>query len=310
MNIPRQPFVGLTLMSAFGILVADFVPISTDHWLIWAVGLVLIGLVLFRKSNPLMIYAFVGFGFFLIHIFRTTDTPAMRLAQELGERTRTVRVVGIVANEPRIASNGIATFLLDLESIEFEGRAERTNVTLLVHWRGNSEFGDELKLFGAAEPIAPPRNPGEFDMRSYLERQDVRRGLFVRYPEDGALLRKGAGNPILSVAQESRVWLQRAICSGLDDSPDVQNFLGGIALGLRHQTHDDIEEPFQQTGTLHLFAVAGLHVGIVARLLWTLAIVARLSRRLATALIHVYFFTPRSRAFMSPAFGPQSCARS
>src|SRR5205823_10327323 len=36
---------------------------------------------------------------------------------------------------------------------------------------------------------------------------------------------------------------------------------------------------------LHLFAVAGLHVGIVERLLWILATVARLSRKWATALI-------------------------
>src|SRR5438270_962127 len=79
--------------------------------------------------------------------------------------------------------------------------------------------------------------------------------------------------------------MQTAICRGLDDSPQVQSFLSCIALGLRHQTPEDIEEPFQQPGTLHLFAVAGLHVGIVARLLWILAMVARLSRKWATAII-------------------------
>ena len=30
------------------------------------------------------------------------------------------------------------------------------------------------------------------------------------------------------------------------------------------QTPDEVEEQFQQTGTIHLFATAGLHVGIVA----------------------------------------------
>src|SRR5438128_11645324 len=79
--------------------------------------------------------------------------------------------------------------------------------------------------------------------------------------------------------------MQTAICRGLDDSPQVQNFLSGIVLGLRHETPEDIEEPFQQTGTLHLFAVAGLHVGIVATLLWMLAMVLRLSRKWATAVI-------------------------
>src|SRR2546423_2089356 len=71
----------------------------------------------------------------------------------------------------------------------------------------------------------------------------------------------------------------------LDDSLQVQNFLSGIALGLRHQTPENIEEPFQKTGSLHLFAVAGLHVGIVARLLWILAMMVRLSRKWATAVI-------------------------
>ena len=188
-------------------------------------------------------------------------------------------------SEPKLAPNGFATFLFKLRSIEFEGKTLPTDAILLVRWRGNPEFGDELKFFGIAEAIGPPRNPGEFDMRTYLARRNVYRSLFVRYTEDGQLIRHGAGNPILRGAQKSRVWLQSTLCRGLDDSPDVQNFLSGIALGLRHQTPEDIEEPFQQTGTLHLFAVAGLHVGIIARLLWMLAIVARLSRRSATALI-------------------------
>jgi competence protein ComEC len=107
----------------------------------------------------------------------------------------------------------------------------------------------------------------------------------VRYAEDGVVLQHGGGNPILRAAHTSRGWMQATLCRGLEDSPDVQNFISGIALGLRHQTPEDIEEPFQQTGTLHLFAVAGLHVGIVARLLWMLATVARLSRKWAAGLI-------------------------
>src|ERR1044072_6166060 len=122
-------------------------------------------------------------------------------------------------------------------------------------------------------------------MRAYLARHDVRRMLFVRYPEEGALIRQGGGNQILCLAQKSRAWMQNVLCRGLENAHEVKNFLSGIVLGLRHQTPEDIEEPFQQTGTLHLFAVAGLHVGIVAALLWMLAMVARLSRKSAAALI-------------------------
>ena len=285
MNIPRQPFVGLALMAALGIAVADFVSIAPSQWLIWLIALVSIAIVLFWKSNTGLTYLLVGYAFFLLHNFQTGDTPGLRLANELGERMRTVRATGVVASEPRVTANGFATFLFNLDSIEVGGRAERANATISVRWRGNPEVGDELRICGSAGPISPPRNPGEFDMRSYLARRDVRTCLFVRYAEDGVLLKRGAGDPILRTAQRSRAWMQKVICQGLDDSPEVQNFLSGIALGLRHQAPEDIEEPFQQTGTLHLFAVAGLHVGIVARLLWTLAIMVRLPQKWATAII-------------------------
>ncbi|MDQ2824681.1 MAG: ComEC/Rec2 family competence protein, partial [Verrucomicrobiota bacterium] len=186
---------------------------------------------------------------------------------------------------PKVAPSGFATFLLKLKSIELEGKREETSASVLVRWRGSPKFGDELRLFGIAEPMAPPRNPGEFDMLSYLARSDVRRILFVRYVENGTLIRHGGGNPILRAAQKSRAWMQATLCRGLEDAPDVQSFISGIVLGLRHQTPEDIEEPFQQTGTLHLFAVAGLHVGIVARLLWMLATVSQLSRKWSAALI-------------------------
>ena len=285
MLFPRQPFLGLALMAAAGIVAGDFVSVPEFQWLFWTIGFGLIAFAVFWEPNLILTYLLVGCGFLLIHNFRTRDTVGSRLAADLTERPRVVTATGFVTSEPKLAPNGFATFLFELESIEFSGETRSTTATLFVRCRGNPEFGDELKLFGIAEPIAPPRNPGEFDMRAYLARQDVRRNLFVRYAENGALLRKGAGNPILRAAQKSRVWMQSVICRGLEDSPQVQNFLSGIALGLRHQTPEDIEEPFQQTGTLHLFAVAGLHVGIVAQLLWILATVARLSRKWATALI-------------------------
>src|SRR5213594_1702911 len=285
MNTPRQPFVGLALVAVLGITVADFFPIAVSHWWTVAIVFALLAIPLFVWPTLGSTYLFIGAGFFLLHNFRIGDTAGLQLAADLSDRPRVVNAVGFVTSEPKVAPNGFASFLFNLESIQFEGKTRPTYATLLVRWRGNPEFGDELKLFGIAEPIAPPRNPGEFDMRSYLARQDVRRSLFVRYPEDGVSIRKGGGNPILQAAQKSRAWMQTAICRGLDDSPQVQNFLSGIALGLRHQTPEDIEEPFQQTGTLHLFAVAGLHVGIVARLLWILAMMARLSRKWATAFI-------------------------
>src|SRR6266404_5777646 len=285
LNPPRQPFVGLALMAVMGVITAEILPLPSAALIPTAIMPALCILTVACWPRLLATYGIVGAGFFLLHNFQTRSTEGQQLADELGNRPRVVTLTGCVISEPKIAPSGFGTFLLKLKSIELEGRKQSTHAIWQVRWKGVPEFGDELKFFGTAEPIPPPRNPGEFDMRSYLARRDVRRLLFVRYPEGGTLIRHGGGNPIMRAAQKSRAWMQSALCHGLEDAPDVQNFLSGIVLGLRHQTPEDIEEPFQQTGTLHLFAVAGLHVGIVAALLWMLAMVARLSRKWAAALI-------------------------
>ncbi len=285
LRAPRQPFVGLALMAAVGIIGAELVPVGPTALISAAVFLGICILIALCWPKLAATYLIVAAGFFLLHKFATTNTAGQQLADKLGERPRVITAVGCVITEPKIAPSGFATFLLKLKSIELEGKNESTHAVWQVRWKGTPEFGDELKLFGAAEPIAPPRNPGEFDMRAYLARHDIRRMLFVRYAEDGTLINHGGGNPVLHAAQASRTWMQNALCRGLEDAPEVKSFIGGIVLGIRHDTPEDIEEPFQQTGTIHLFAVAGLHVGIVAALLWVLAAIARLSRKRAAAFI-------------------------
>ena len=232
-----------------------------------------------------MVYLLVSGAFFFLHSTRLVDSPGVRLARQLGNESGPVTAVGSVVSEPKVSTRGISSFLLRLDSIEQDGRPIPTNATIAARWRGQAEFGNELRLFGVAEPIAPPRNPGEFDMRSYLARQDVHHGLLVRYPENGRILRSSGGNPIWRASQQSRKWMQSALSRGLEDSPEIHGLISGMVLGARDETPDEIEEQFQQTGTLHLFAVSGLNVAIVAQLLWIIAVAARIPRRWAIALI-------------------------
>ena len=278
----RQPFVGLVLAAVTGIVAADYFSAITGPILFIAILGALAGL---RWSFAPLVFALVGATFFALHSARIANTPGDELVQIAGAETRPANVIGIVTTEPKIEATGNASFLLRLHKARINGQDFQTNATVFVRWRGRPNVGDELALFGTFQPIEPPRNPGEFDMRAYLARRDVKNLFIVRYPENGRILAPGSGFSILRVAARSREWMQRMLSRDLEDSPDVVSLICGTSLGLRHQTHDDIEEPFQQTGTLHLFAVAGLHVGIVARLLWTFAMVLRLPRKVATALI-------------------------
>jgi competence protein ComEC len=278
----RQPFVGLVLAAMIGIVVADYFPaITVSIFLIAIAG----ALAAARWCFAPLVFAVVGATFFVLHSARITNTPADALAQIAGQQPRPANVTGIVTTEPKIEANGNATLLLKLRGAKIENQDVRTDATVFVHWRGRPNIGDELALFGTFQPIEVPQNPGEFDMRAYLARRDVKSLFIVRYPENGRILAPGSRFSVLRAAAHSREWMQRILSRDIENSPNVVGLICGTTLGLRHQTRDDIEEPFQQTGTLHLFAVAGLHVAIVARLLWTVAMVLRLPRKTATALI-------------------------
>ena len=279
---PRQPFLGIAFAAVFGTLLADSWPNHSPGIL---AALAVLGLAGCIAPRTLTVYAVVTLGFYFVHSLRTTDSPGLTLARTIGRQAQPVTIRGIVISEPKMSARGSSSFLVEADGVEVDREAYPCRARVLARWRHTVEFGDEVRLFGTLEEIAGPRNPGEFDAKAYLKRQDVHRALIVRYAENGVVLGRGGGNWIRRAAQKSRRWMQRVIGLGIENSPDVTGAINGMVLGLRHQSLEDIEEPFQQTGTLHLFAVAGLHVGIVARLLWILATAARLSRKWATALI-------------------------
>ena len=281
-NSPRQPLVAAALAAIAGILLAEFVraPLPLLYLL-----LALAAVVALLRPRSSLTFLLVGTAFFALHSTQEINAPGKELSVRLGERARPVTVSGLVASEPKIAPNEFTTFLLQLDSIDLGGERQPCGATVRVRWKGNPGLGDRIELRGLLEAIPPPRNPGEFDLRAYLARHDVHNSVFARYPEDGIILETGSGGFVQRSAARARDWMRATLTRGLEDSSDVAALINGMALGLRHETPDEIEEPFQETGTLHLFAVAGLHVGIVAQLLWILALLLRLPRKAAAALI-------------------------
>ncbi len=280
--------MGVALAAVVGILAAEWsVPALEAPALI--ASLLAAAFCLWRPRQVLA-YLLVAGCFFSLHAAQFFDAPGRKLARKIGERPRPVEVEGAVLTEPKVGNAGFKTFLLKLSAIQLGGKEETSDATVRVRWKGDPEMGDQIHLAGMAEPIPPARNPGVFDLRAYLARQDVFHSIFARYPENGGIVRGSGGNLILRLSTQARDWMQKSLTRGLEDSPQVCALIKGMALGLRHETPDDIEEPFQQTGTLHLFAVAGLHVGIIAQLLWILARLLQLPRNAAAALIIPFLF--------------------
>src|SRR5437763_867817 len=117
---PRQPFVGLALSAATGIALGDLIHLPHPAMVVSGLIAAMFAAFLFWRPHPIGTYLLVGWSFLVLHNVRTTDTPGLWLSARLGERPRVVTATGAVVSEPKIATNGIATFLLRLRSIELE----------------------------------------------------------------------------------------------------------------------------------------------------------------------------------------------
>jgi ComEC/Rec2-related protein len=278
---PRQPFIGMALAAIVGVFAAD-------RFTYPALGLLLMfaaAVVALRRRSAIATYCVVAAAFFSLQAIRQSESAGQRLRKELGDNPVALAAGGIVVSEPKLSTRGMSSFHFRLHWTERDGVRKPSNATLLARYRGDVQYGDELQLFGSAYRMEGPRNPGEFDMRAYLARRDIHHSLVVRYPENGKILSRGGGNRILKAARVSRDWMQNALSRGLEDSPEHHGLISSMVLGLREETPDEVEEQFQQTGTIHLFSVSGLHVGIIGYLLWTIASILRIPRKWAVALI-------------------------
>ncbi len=66
------------------------------------------------------------------------------------------------------------------------------------------------------------------------------------------------------MARGFREWMRRALSEGISEDPDTAAVLHGMLFGERSEMPEAWEEWFRRTGTLHLFAVSGQNVGVLA----------------------------------------------
>ncbi len=142
--------------------------------------------------------------------------------------------------------------------------------------------GDQVIIFGSLVRISPPSNPGQFDFHQYSR---SRSRLVVVHAYFGS-----------SVIVESRVtslhpiWWLSTIRGRFNDlvweyvGPKSAGLASAILLGNREQLTLSRRQEFMQTGTVHLLAISGLHVGILASFFFLLYRFGCTSRRTALLL--------------------------
>ena len=179
---------------------------------------------------------------------------------------RPQQVEGLALSDVESLGN-FARFRLGLERIRpGGGEWAPAKGTLLVTARATAEiaqrrdapyfrYGDRLLIEGRIEE---PPELEEFDYAAYLARQGISEVLDAR---SVTLIREDEGAAFYRSIYDVRRRLAASIAGTV---PEPQAALAQAALlGLRRGIPTELTEAFRRTGTAHLLAISGLHVGIL-----------------------------------------------
>jgi len=284
----RLPFAGLLLSALGGILLAHVLPLGTAASL---AGFGIFLLVWLSRRGELWIFLAAGFAFAALHTWQTRDSTAGLLAKSLGEQPTVVSAVGRAVGHSDGKPGPKTRFLMEVEELELHGKILRPACRILVSAPVEPPlWNDRVTVRGTLRPIPEPRNPGQFDNRAYQARQGVTCELIVKAPSD-IQIEADPGFSIHRLASDCRRWMEATLRVGISGNPLVCELLAGLVLGATSEIPDNLQDQFRQTGTFHIFSVSGLHVGMIAVILWQLLRAFAIDRRACVlAIIPTLFF--------------------
>lgn len=281
---PRLPLLGLALAAVAGILLAEHT--ALDPRIVFLIAAAMLGAALWRGGTIALLVAAAA-AFALAHTWQWQKDPARLLAGALFAEPREVRVVGLLLEEPSESATGSWRAPLHVEKLTIDGTATRPPVRMVARWSAERppRYGERWEMTGVVSRIPAPRNPGQFDAADWWGRRGVFLEMRANRDTPARRLSRDAGSPLQSAALSARAWMLRTLGLGLENAPGLRALIAGITLGARDTESDQYADAFRQTGTFHLFSVSGLHVGMVALLLWLVLRPLGLSRRRAVLVI-------------------------
>lgn len=302
----KRPLTGVVLLFMLGIGLGAWVR-GEAAWLPWAAVACAAAFFIayrHRSSVALLALAVIAAGAQSYRAAVRTDGPR-QLIHRLDPAAGVVTLRGVVVSD----AAGRSSFVLNVHELRVadawepvEGRVwvfRRAGAGAADDDRDQLRYGDLIECSLALQPPRPQRNPGVFDFSRWLARQRIHLvGALGRY-DVCRIEEREHGNPVRTLALRLRDRFDAALRAGLETEPRLAGVLGGVMLGERAEIPPDTYAAFQQAGAFHVFAISGLHVGLVTGVVLICLRLLRVPRRwsavVAIPLLVLYVFASGAR---------------
>ena len=264
--------------------------------------LVLIFILVFEKLRPILIcilLALTGWTNLIIH---TAIISPNDLRVTMGNQAAIVSLRGTLLETPKLKISGrenqtVEHSLAQIRVVELrlgENWQPATGVIIATTpsvLPGNFFTGQPVEISGVLAQPPAPLAEGLFDYRDYLQTRGIFYELKINSTNDWQLR-----PPILSkppLTDRFLNWSKYELALGLPVRDESLQLLWAMTLGWRTAFTGDIGDPFLRAGTMHLFAIDGLRIALIAGMLVALLRVLQISRVWSglIAIPAIWFYT-------------------
>ncbi|XOV73204.1 MAG: ComEC/Rec2 family competence protein [Verrucomicrobiota bacterium] len=273
----HHPMLKITLAFAGGICLNNLLPLPIGLWMVCFLGTGLC-FIQMKRSRPCWLIAMLITSGACLHAMHTRPVhPADVRHLDLGEGWY-VTVEGVLTETPSQKTsriNGQETHS-NLATVHLNQLAHATDLipaTGQIRVRTSGMLpasfykGIPVRITGVLTTPARPIADGLFDYRTYLEQQGIHHILYADSPNAWTIQMTEPDLPKRPWTDQFRIWAMNALSHGLPEMDEATQLRGAMVLGLKSWLNEDMIEPFRWSGSMHLFAISGLHVAMVTGLL-------------------------------------------
>ena len=281
MNIPiffqKSPLVSFCLAFVAGILLQQFFHFPALILLVIA-AVALIPLWRVSHDNrliTLLIVMTVVCGGLRLSIVQYDEREKREFVS--GVHQREVEVSGEV-REIRQMERGYR-YLVEVDGITSDSlkwRPDNFRIQVYSEKGGEVVVGGGVMLRGEMMTIRGPRNPGDFNFKTFYERKNIWANVYLA---KGVSVETAENNTATVIAwiEAFRQWARRLFHGTVGG--DAARLMTALIIGLREEIPSEIRQDFADTGVIHVLAVSGLHVGYVLIIIMALAKLIRIPYR-------------------------------
>lgn len=259
----KKSVVSATFACLVGILTCQQLPSLPPVYWIWPlIPLVVWGIL--RGSQPIYLASCIAAGFIW-----TFSHASLMLSKEIdpGIEGKDITVEGFIHSLPVLTEHG-SRFEFRVQRLIVDEKTPSPPNIIGLAWYKNVpklSVGDAWRFQVRLKRPHGQRNPGSFDQEAWLFQRGVRATGYVR---DSAINQQLSNRSYRYTIDRWRSYLAEQIKFAMEGSP-FSGMVTALAIGDARDISRVQWDVFRRTGTTHLISISGLHISLVAMLVFT-----------------------------------------